>query len=218
LSRHNWHRKFGRILIITEAIKLISLCTLQANWVCQSTIWRFCYNESNSSYWLLLVSSQQHLITRVKSITRITLSLLPRFLKRYSNNDTTVLNRIHIRIAIQPDSAIQNRILVGLDFEKTRPDRVWISKPRWSLQSNAQSEEFLRYESDWIKYFDRSTVLGWTGLNNENWIALGLEKSLIRSTQWRNYITHSQSPHSNIAVFILPHEGKAPLFLKLFCF
>jgi len=36
------------------------------------------------------------------------------------------------RIAIQPDSALQNRI--GLDFEKTHPDRIWISNLHWSLQ------------------------------------------------------------------------------------
>jgi len=38
------------------------------------------------------------------------------------------------RIAIQPDSAIQNRIRIGLDFEKAQPDQIWISKLRWSLQ------------------------------------------------------------------------------------
>jgi len=36
------------------------------------------------------------------------------------------------RITIQPDSAI--RIRIGLDFEKTQPDQIWISKLRWSLQ------------------------------------------------------------------------------------
>jgi len=41
------------------------------------------------------------------------------------------------RIAIQPDSAIQNRIQIGLDFEKTQPNEIWISKLCWSLQSNA---------------------------------------------------------------------------------
>jgi len=41
------------------------------------------------------------------------------------------------RIAIQPDSAIQNRIRIGLDFEKTQPDQIWISKLHWSLQYNA---------------------------------------------------------------------------------
>ena len=40
------------------------------------------------------------------------------------------------RIAIQVDSSIQNRIRIGLDFEKTCPDRIWIfkSKLQWSLQ------------------------------------------------------------------------------------
>jgi len=25
---------------------------------------------------------------------------------------------------------------IGLDIEKTQPDQMWKSKPRWSLQSN----------------------------------------------------------------------------------
>jgi len=39
---------------------------------------------------------------------------------------TAVLNMI--RIAIQPDSVIQNRNRIGLDFEKTQPDQSWLSK------------------------------------------------------------------------------------------
>ena len=38
------------------------------------------------------------------------------------------------RIAIQPDSAIQNQTRIGLNFEKTQPDQIWTSKLHWSLQ------------------------------------------------------------------------------------
>jgi len=38
------------------------------------------------------------------------------------------------RTAIHPDFAAQNRIRIGLDFEKTLLDQTWISKLRWSLQ------------------------------------------------------------------------------------
>jgi len=40
----------------------------------------------------------------------------------------SVLNMIRARIAIQPHSALQNRIRVVLDFEKTQWDQIWISK------------------------------------------------------------------------------------------
>jgi len=37
-------------------------------------------------------------------------------------------------MAIQLDFVIQNRSLIGLDFE-TLLDQIWISKLRWSLQT-----------------------------------------------------------------------------------
>jgi len=41
---------------------------------------------------------------------------------------TSVLNMIRLRITIHLDSAIQNWIWIGLNFEKTQPDQTWISK------------------------------------------------------------------------------------------
>jgi len=52
------------------------------------------------------------------------------------------------RIAIQPDSAIQSWTRIGLDFEKTLPDQIWIIKLRWPMQSNV----FFGYKPNWIKY------------------------------------------------------------------
>ena len=87
------------------------------------------------------------------------------------------------RIAIQTDSAIQNRNRVGLDFEKTQPDRIWISKLHWSLQHNAYSEFFFGYKPDWIKYLDRSTGFGSDRITQwKFWTGLGLQKSPICST------------------------------------
>jgi len=37
-------------------------------------------------------------------------------------------------IAIQPDSALKKRIRIGLDFEKTQKNQIWISKLHWLLQ------------------------------------------------------------------------------------
>jgi len=38
-----------------------------------------------------------------------------------------VLNMIRVRFAIQPDSPIQIRIWIGLDWEKSLLDQIWIS-------------------------------------------------------------------------------------------
>ena len=42
-------------------------------------------------------------------------------------------------IVIQPDSANQNLTRIGLDFWKTQPKQIWISKLHWSLQCNVWS-------------------------------------------------------------------------------
>jgi len=67
------------------------------------------------------------------------------------------------RIAIQPDSAIQNWIRIELDFEKTLPDQMWTSKVRWSLQSNAYSE-FFQMQTGLDQMFGENYRIS-TGLN-----------------------------------------------------
>jgi len=77
------------------------------------------------------------------------------------------------QIAIQPDSAIQNQIRIGLDFEKTQPDQIWINPNCIDHCCIMLNQSFFGYKADWIKYLDRSTGLGsdqitqwkfWTGL------------------------------------------------------
>jgi len=66
------------------------------------------------------------------------------------------------RIEIQPDSVIHNRIRSGLDIGKTLPDQIWISKLRWSLQSNAQSEGSFRLKTGLDQLFGSITGLDYT--------------------------------------------------------
>ena len=87
------------------------------------------------------------------------------------------------RIAIQPDSAIQNRIRIGLDFKKN------LSRSDMDIQTAliTAGECLIRgifgYKPDWIKYLDSGTGLGSDWMTHwKYWTGLGLQKSSIRST------------------------------------
>jgi len=71
------------------------------------------------------------------------------------------------RIAIQPDSAIQNQSRIGLNFEK----------------NSTGSDMDIGLKPDRIKYLDNTTGLGSDCISQwKYWTGLGLQKSPIRST------------------------------------
>jgi len=91
--------------------------------------------------------------------------------------------RSGFQIAIQSDSAIQNR--TGLDWILKKINRIRYGYPKlhWSLQYNASPEFFFGYKSDWIKYLDRSSGLGSDRITQwKFWTELGLQKYPICST------------------------------------
>jgi len=77
-----------------------------------------------------------------------------------------------LQIAIQPDSALQNQIRIGLDFEKNSTRSDMDIQTALITAVKCLIRVFFGYKPDWIKYFDRSTGLGsdriterktWTG-------------------------------------------------------
>ena len=88
-----------------------------------------------------------------------------------------------LRIAIQSDSALQNRIRIGLDFEK-KLNRTRYGYPKCIDHcSKMFNQSFFGCKPDWIKYFDRPNRLASDRIiERKFWTGLGFQKSPICST------------------------------------
>jgi len=87
------------------------------------------------------------------------------------------------RIAIQPDSALQNRIQIGLDFEKISTGSDMDIQTALITAVKCLIRVFLGYKPDWINYLDRSTRLGSDRITQRKfWTGLGFQKFPIFST------------------------------------
>jgi len=88
------------------------------------------------------------------------------------------------RIAIQPDSAIQKRIRIGLDSEKNSSGSDMDIQTALITAVKCLMRAFFGYKPDWIKYLNSTTglVLDWI-TQLKFWTGLGLQKYPIRSTQ-----------------------------------
>ena len=90
---------------------------------------------------------------------------------------------IRFRIAIQPDSSIQNRIRIGLDVEKTSTGSDMDIQTALITAVECSIRVFFGYKPDWIKYLDSATGLGSDWITQwKYWTGLGSQKSSIRST------------------------------------
>jgi len=86
-------------------------------------------------------------------------------------------------IAIQPDSALQNRIRIGLNFEKNSTGSDMDIQTALITAVKCLIRAFFGYKPDWIKCFDRSTGLGSDRITEGKfWTGLGFQKSPICST------------------------------------
>jgi len=84
---------------------------------------------------------------------------------------------------IQPDSALQNRIGFGLDFEKNSTGSDMDIQTALIAAVKCLIRVFFGYKPDWIKYFDRSTGLGSYLITERKFrTGLGFQKSPIYST------------------------------------
>ena len=87
------------------------------------------------------------------------------------------------RIAIQPDSAIQNRIRIGLDFENISTGSDIDIQTALITAIECLIRGFFGYKPDWIKYLDSATGLGLDWIKHRKyWTGFGSQKSSTRST------------------------------------
>ena len=87
------------------------------------------------------------------------------------------------RIAIQPDSANQNRIRIGLDIEKKPTGSEMDIQSALITAVKCLVREFFGYKPDWIKYFESATGLRLDWIAQRHyWTGLVFQKSPIRST------------------------------------
>jgi len=96
----------------------ISILFAQTNWVCQSDVWRFCENESDSSNWLWLESSHS-----VKNVTRLESNLHHFSTLLESSNQKSWLDRDSASFACNNYYCTENKLAERLASLK-QPGRI----------------------------------------------------------------------------------------------